>query len=242
MEYFMHTSETIPSGVGFSHFDATHLMWFAVFVISVVSNCLLFRRLDEPGKKRWQRIVAWLIVLDEVFKMVMLLIGGRYKADYIPLHLCSINIFTILLHCYRPSKLLDNFLYMICVPGALAAILFPSWTKLPLGNFMHLHSFTIHIMLAMYPLVLAINGRLQISWKMIPKCLGVLLLMAVPIYGVNLLLDTNFMFLMEADAGNPLYWFGQNWGSHLLGFPVLITAVLIVMYVPLELYRKIKKK
>ena len=238
----MHTTETIPDNVGFSHFDGVHLTWLAVFVIVVLVNCLWFRKLDEKGRIRWQKTVAYLIVLDEIFKMVMLIIGGRYKADYLPLHLCSINIFTILLHCYRPSKLLDNFLYTICIPGALAALLFPSWTALPAGNFMHLHSFTVHILLAMYPLVLALNGKLEISWKMIPKCLGILIAMAIPIYGINLLLDTNFMFLAEADQGNPLYWFGENWGSHLLGFPVLITAVLIVMYVPVGLYRKIKGK
>ena len=78
---------------------------------------------------------------------------------------------------------------------------------------------------------------------MIPKCLAILGIMAIPIYFINLWLDTNFMFLMEADKGNPLYWFGENWGSHLWGFPVLITAVILVMYGPLELIRKgIKKK
>lgn len=241
MDYFMHTTETIPAGVGFSHFDGLHLSWLAVFAVTVIVNCILFRKLDEKGKKRWQRTIACLIVLDEIFKDVMLIAGGRYEVDYLPLHLCSINIFTILLHTYRPSKLLDNFLYTICIPGAMAALLFPSWTKLPFGNFMHLHSSTIHILLAMYPIVLAVNGRLQISWKMNPKCLGVLLLMAIPIYGINMLLGTNFMFLTEADKGNPLYWFGQNWGNHLLGFPVLIAAVLIVMYLPLELVRKLRK-
>ena len=242
MEYFMHTTETIPAGVGFAHFDGMHLTWLAVFALVVLVNCLLFKKLSAKGKLCWQKVVAYLIVLDEVFKVVMLFAGGRYRAGYLPLHLCSINIFMILLHCYRPSKLLDNFIYTICIPGAIAALLFPSWTSLPVGNFMHLHSFTVHILLAIYPIVLAVNGKLSITWKMIPKCMGLLVLIAIVIYGINLLLDTNFMFLMEADSGNPLYWFGENWGNHLLGFPVLISAVLIVMYVPLELYRKLKKK
>ena len=64
--------------------------------------------------------------------------------------------------------------------------------------------------------------------------------MAVPIYFINLVLDTNFMFLMQADPGNPLAIFEQMWGNHLLGFPVIISGVLIVMYVPLEICRKIK--
>ena len=242
MEYFLNTVETIPDGLGFRSFDMTHIGWLCALVAVVLLNCLLVRKLTEHQVGIWKKIVAFLILLDEVFKVCMLVLGGNYSVSYLPLHLCSINIFVILLHAFKPTKLVDNFLYTVCIPGALAALLFPTWTELPVGNFMHLHSFTVHILLAMYPLVLAISGKLKITWRMIPKCLGLLLLMAVPIYLVNMLLDTNFMFLMEADAGNPLYWFGQNWGNHLYGFPVLISAILIVMYLPLELIRLLRKK
>lgn len=242
MEHFLNTVETIPDGLGFHSFDLTHIGWLCALAVAVLLNCFLFKKLTEHQAAIWKKIVAFLILLDEVFKVSMLVLGGNYSVSYLPLHLCSINIFVILLHAFKPSKLVDNFLYTVCIPGALAALLFPTWTELPIGNFMHIHSFTVHILLAMYPLVLAISGKLQISWRMIPKCLGLLLIMAVPIYLVNMLLDTNFMFLMEADAGNPLYWFGQNWGNHLYGFPVLISAILVVMYLPLELIRLLRKK
>jgi len=173
--------------------------------------------------------------------MGFLFIGGNYTWDYLHLHLCSINIFLIALHAWKPSETLGNFLYTICIPGTMAALLFPSWTKLPVLNGMHLHSFTVHILLALYPIVLTVSGQIKPSVKMLPKCMGLLALMAIPILGVNLLLNTNFMFLMEAEPGNPLYWFGQNWGSHLWGFPVIIIAVLVVMYLPVELLRKRKK-
>ena len=109
-------------------------------------------------------------------------------------------------------------------------------------NFMHLHSFTVHILLAMYPIVLGTAGELAPTWKQLHKYLGLLVVMAIPIYIVNLLLDTNFMFLMSADPGNPLYIFEQLWGSHLLGFPVIIGAILIVMYIPMELWRHFRAK
>ena len=95
MEYFMHTTETIPAGLGFSHYDGLHLTWLAVFVGIVVLNCLWYRNMSEKGRNRWRKIVAILIVLDEVFKDVMLIAGGRYTPAYLPLHLCSINIFII---------------------------------------------------------------------------------------------------------------------------------------------------
>lgn len=242
MKYFLDTVETVDSNMGFSHFDGMHLAWLALFVIITVVNCVWYRKLGTAGKSRWKKTVAILIVANEIFKMAMLAIGGRYELSYLPLHLCSINIFVIAIHAWKPSKLLSGFLYTVCIPGAIAALLFPTWTELPILNFMHLHSFTVHIELAMYPIVLAVAGELAPSVKQLHKYLLLLVVIAIPIYGINLLLDTNFMFLMSADPGNPLYLFEQMWGNHLYGFPVLIAAVLIVMYVPLEIYRAIKNK
>lgn len=242
MKYFLDTVETVKDGLGFAHFDGLHLIWIFVFLIVTAVNCLWYHRLGDRGKERWKKTVAILIVADELFKDLMLIIGGRYDVSYLPLHLCSINIIVIAIHAWKPTKLMSGFLYTVCIPGALAALLFPTWTSLPVLNFMHLHSFTVHILLAMYPIVLAVNSELAPSFKQLHKYLLLLIAMAIPIYGINLLLDTNFMFLMSADEGNPLYLFEQLWGSHLYGFPVLIVAVLIVMYVPLEIFRMFRRK
>ncbi len=242
MKYFLHTVETIEEGLGFSHYDGLHLSWLALFAILTVLNCIWYRKMSDSGKARWKKGMALLIISNELFKMAMLAIGGRYSFGYLPLHLCSINIFIIAIHAWKPSKLLSGFLYTVCIPGAIAALLFPTWTSLPIFNFMHMHSFTVHIELAMYPIVLAAAGELNPSVKQLHKYLLLLVIMAIPIYGINLLLDTNFMFLMSADPGNPLYMFQELWGNHLYGFPVLIAAVLIVMYVPLVIFRRLRKK
>lgn len=240
MQYFLDTTETIPASVGFAQFGRLHLVWLFLFVATTVANCIWYRKMGSLGRKQWKRTIAFLLLFDELFKMAMLAVGGRYTYSYLPLHLCSINIFLILLHVFRPNKTIGVFLYTVCIPGALAALLFPSWTALPLGNFMHLHSFTVHILLALYPIVLFASGELRPRAKDLPKCLALLIVMAILIYGINLLLDTNFMFLMQADPGNPLLLFEELWGNHLYGYPVIISAVLLVMFLPLELYQKFK--
>lgn len=242
MQYFLETTETVTDGVGFSHYDMLHLIWLAIFALVTVLNCLWYRHLGMSGRDRWRKTVAVLLILDELFKVVMLVIGNRYLPTYLPLHLCSINIFMIAIHAWKPSKLIAGYLYTVGIPGAMAALLFPTWTSLPLANFMHIHSFTVHILLALYPIVLGTAGELAPQVKKLPQYLLLLVAMAIPIYGINLLLDTNFMFLMYANKGNPLYIFEQLWGNHLYGFPVLIAAVLLVMYVPLVVFRKIKSK
>jgi uncharacterized membrane protein YwaF len=234
----MDTVKTIPKGLGFSHFDGTHIGWLLLCAVVTLGNALWYRKLSEQGRRNWRIVMACLLFANEVFKHTMLLIGDRWTVNYIPLHLCSINIFTIGYHAFRPNKTLNAFLYTVVIPATLAALLFPTWTELPVLNFSHLHSFTIHICLLMYPIVLTAAGEIRPDPRNIPQCLGMLALMAVPALGANLLLGTNFMFLMEAEKGNPLYLFQQMWGNHLYGFPVLITAVLLVMYIPVILVRK----
>lgn len=242
MNYFLDTTETIPDNVGFSMFGGIHIAWLVFFLIVVVMNCFLYNSLQLKGRCIWRKVVAGLIVLDELFKMAMLAFGNRYTLSYLPLHLCSINIFIVAIYTFKPNTTIGAFLYTVCIPGALAALIFPSWSSLPFGNFMHMHSFTVHILLALYPIVLCVGGDIKVDVKSIPKCLLMLVCMAIPIYIVNLLLDTNFMFLMYADEGNPLQIFKQLWGSHLLGYPVIIAGVLIVMYMPVLIFKKISER
>ncbi len=242
MELFWETTKTIGKGKGFAHFDLTHILWLVGFLTFTVFICIAYKKCSEKGRSVLRYILAALLLADELFKIIGLVTHGNYTVNYLPLHLCSINIILITIHAIKPSRLLGQYLYTIGIPATIMALLFPTWTKLPVMNFMHIHSFTVHILLAVYPIMITFGGDVRPRAKDIPKCLAILIGMAIPVYFLNLIFDTNFMFLMEADKGNPLYVFEQLFGHHEIGFPILAGAVLVVMYVPLGIYRKIKEK
>ena len=152
MTYFWETVDTIAPGLGWPHFGPFHLAVLAVFLLLGAVLCRGYCGMDTDKRRRWRRTVALLLVADELFKDFGLLYGGNFSLDYLPLHLCSINIFLIVLHAWRRPKLLDTFLYFVCLPAACAALLFPTWAPLPPLNFMVIHSFTVHFLLALYPL------------------------------------------------------------------------------------------
>ena len=223
MKYFLDTTGTIPDNVGFAHYDALHITWLV-------------------AASKTRKALAAALILDELWKMFWLTVGHRYELEYLPFHLCSINIFIIAYHCFRPNKTLDNFLYIVCIPGALAALLFPSWTALPFANFMHLHSFTVHTLLVAYPVVLLVNGDITPTIKALPKCLGLLAAFGLFALLFNIAFDVNFMFLMYAEPGNPLYIFEELFGHHWIGFPVIIAGLIVVMYGVPAIYRQLKIK
>lgn len=241
MEYFIDTIETIPEGQGFKLLGPLHLGWVVAAILTFVLVSLYYKKLDDEKAVKFRKTIAWLIVIDELWKDFWLFVGGRFLVTYLPFHLCSINIFVILYHAYKPSKAVENYLYTVGIPGALMALFFPTWTSLPLFNFMHLHSFTIHILLILYPIMLLVRKDFRPEVNTIPKSLAILAGLGVIALCINLLLGTNFMFLMFAPKGNPLYFFYQLTGSHLVGFPVMITLLLIVMYAPVVLLNKRQK-
>ena len=245
MKYFFETVGTIEDGVGFSHFDSCHLLWLLGFVIFTVTMTFVYRKSCEKTRKTIRWVLVALLIADEVWKWAWLLITGTATPSYLPFHLCSINIFLITAYTIKPTKAVANFLYMAGIPAALIALLTPTWTELPLMNFMHLHSFTVHILLAAYPIMLTAAGDIKPSVKDVPRSLALLFGLAGVALVANLIFDTNFMFLMEPEKGTPFVWFDKNLGSYLWAFPIILSAVIFVMYLPvylIERKNKIKKK
>lgn len=72
-----------------------------------------------------------------------------------------------------------------------------------------------------------------------PLHLGWLAAVAV---GANLLLDTNFMFLMHPDVVGLLIWFEEHWGSHLYGLAAIMAVLLVVMNIPTAVLDAKEKK
>ncbi len=232
MQYLWETTGSIESGVGFRMFGRCHWGWLLAGALFVAACALLYRRLDGSARRRMRFLAGGAVIADELFKMAILFIGGHFTVNYLPLHLCSINVFLVAWHMFRPSRTLDNYLYLICVPGAMAALLFPSWTALPLANLMHIHSFTFHILLVCYPVMLLAAGEIRPELRTLPK-VGLLLACLAGIAALaNEILGTNFMFLSEASRSNPLYWFKQHMGHHLWGYAVIAPVLVLGMYAP----------
>ncbi len=98
MTYFWETVDTIAPGLGWPHFGPFLLAVGAFFVVPGAVLCRGYGGMDREMRRRWRRTVALLLVADELFKDFGLLYGGNFSLDYLPLHLCSINIFLIVLH------------------------------------------------------------------------------------------------------------------------------------------------
>lgn len=71
------------------------------------------------------RAVFVLMLADEFMKQTVLLYTGQWNVTYLPLHLCSINIFVCWYDAIHQSRWSKEILYALCIPGAVVAMLSP---------------------------------------------------------------------------------------------------------------------
>lgn len=239
---FFITNDNLPEGVGFQTFDLTHIIWLLAGILFCIAACVFYRKLSAHRQKIALKVLGTYIFLQEMLKNLVLIILGEFSWGYLPFHLCGINILLITFDTFIQTKTVRSFLYYFAIPGAALALLFPNWTETPVWNFFHIHSFTIHFLLVLYPLLLVTTNQVSTDFKSALKGVALLVAMAIPVYGLNLLWGTNFMFLMKPDSGNPLELFEKLLGSHLWGFPILLPVVILIMYLPARLLQKQRVK
>ncbi len=237
---FFATKETVPEGVGFRTFDITHLTWLLFITAAIVITMLIYKKASVHKRNIMRITVGCIVVGIEIIKDIIAIVLGYFEAGHLPLHLCGINVLLILFDLIKPTKTVRHFLYYFSIPGALLALVFPNWTVLPCMNLSNIQSFLIHAFLVLYPIMLIADGEVTAKFSAMLKGVALLIGMAIPIYFINLALDTNFMFLMEPETGNPLGLFEKYLGSHLWGFPVLLPLVMGLMYLPVFIINKVK--
>ena len=130
MEDFWKSVQTIQAERGadyraFPLFGAVH--WAELLVVLCA---MIYRRCREMTRQQILRAVFVLMLADEFMKQAVLLYTGQWNVTYLPLHLCSINIFVCWYDAVHQSRRSKEILYALCLPGAVVAMLSPSWQRL----------------------------------------------------------------------------------------------------------------
>lgn len=233
-EYLFYSADNIPDGVGFSLFGMGHLIWLCSIGLVIALVCGKYRKADAVGRQKIRRTVSVLLIADELLKIIVLSAIGYYDASYLPLHLCSINIFICLWYTLHPNKMAAEILYALSIPGALVALCSPTWVELPFVNLMSFHSFSVHGLLILYPMMLLTSGEHRPNIRRFWMPLVFMLVLSPGLYAFNTVFDTNFMFL-NGTADNIVLETIESIVTpkfYILGLVSLVMIVWFFMYLP----------
>jgi hypothetical integral membrane protein (TIGR02206 family) len=240
MNMFFDYSSNLTPGAGFSCFSFGHFVWLAVGCL-LISSLAYFYKVHKKERRLLTFAVAALALSLELGRAALLLHLGLYDRGRLPLHLCTLSIYLCFFHSVHPGKTLGQFLYAFSLPGAVFALLFPDWADYPAWHFVTVSSFLLHFLMVLYPLMQVLTGDIKPDAKQLPRVLLMMLCLAVPIYFLNLSLDTNYMYLNYPLVATPLMLFSSlGRPGYLVVYPLLVSLIWLILYaIPAAIKRHI---
>lgn len=242
LDYFFSDPDEIPEELLWHAYDKVHLIWLASIVLVCVISCIVFRRVAPEKQDKVLKVFAVGFVVHEIIKDLLHWYAGTFGLEQLPLHFCGISIMFSLWYAFRPNDLNGAYVYGMSFPGAICALLFPNWTNHPWWHFSSLCSFTIHAELVIFALMAVSGGCLYPKLRVVPKLAGVIIAMAIPIYFLNKMWGTNFMFISDPSPGSPLMPLHDMFGNgYIVAAFVLMVIVWLILFIPWEVYARKKK-
>ena len=212
--FWAHKDSLAAQGVkGFSAFSLPHLLWLLFCLAVVALFVVIYRRSGDQRRDNLRKGIALFLILFEFFKLCVITLTGAPIASYLPLHICSFALFSILIDALWPqNRFFKQLMAFMFLPAAAIALLFPTVTGYPPLSFYPIHQFLVHSAIAAYIIAEYASGGIGPRYAGLWLSLLVTALLAALIYPINNAFGTNYLFLAR-HSNNPalkLIWGGDR--------------------------------
>ena len=263
MKDFFRYITDIPAGSGFDMFGACHIIWLSVIAVFTLIlsyiytgagngydelNAKALKKQDTAGihrnrskQDRIRLFIGVIMPVISIYRDGVLILTGHFDRFYLPLHLCGMALWIGALYCFTRWRFAGVVYVLLCVPGALSALIFPDWVDYPFWNYMHIHDFISHGLIVAWGICLLLAGEVVPQWRefWMPVLFGITgIIILTP---VNNWLGTNYWFLEEPSAGSPLVPImnitGKEW--YVAGYVLFVAVVVLVWMAVIRIVRHI---
>lgn len=230
MKKFFGFQTDYPVGSGFELYGFEHLMWLFVIGFFCIVSTKWYLQMNNHRRKYVSVLFGSLLPLMGIYRDVVLMVTGHFDRAFLPFHLCSMALWIGAIYVWTRNRFIGVVYLLLCVPGALSALLFPDWSMYPFCNFMHIHAFLSHGGIVCLGVWIFCSGELRPAWKDIwmPVVFGLAgILMMWPI---NHYLGTNYWFVSSPSPNSPLIFIADLCGNqwYLLGYIVFCFFIIIL--------------
>lgn len=229
-----------PEGAySWQHLTFVGLMLTVMTVLAV----WLGRRYRGGDTRLQNRVLIWAALLIDSFELVKIAIACWSSAVAgdpwydgilynLPLFLCSIQLITIPLAAFTKGRLKAAAMDFVAIFGLLGAVLgtvgaAQNYSCYPVLGFDNVVSAITHCLSGFAALYILVAGLSDLTRRTLPMTLAILLGFGGAAYGINHLIDYNYMFLTAGD-GTPYDILYNLVGGSPLWYPLGVMALFLV--------------
>lgn len=225
-----------PEGIEFRMFGPPHLAALGLVLAVNMALVPLRRVLGEGGRRAFRLgLVALIGVAFLAHAVWRALVGFWDVRTDLPLHLCDLTAVLSLILLLTRSRWLYDFVYFLGVGGAIQALV---TSNVGIYGFPHLYFFTsmiIHGGIVTTGLYFTVVEGYRPTWRTLGRVAGYMFLYTAAIFGLNLLLGSNYLFIAHRPEFPSLIDALGPWPWYVLGLVGVGLASLVLLYLPFAL-------
>jgi hypothetical integral membrane protein (TIGR02206 family) len=218
--------------IEFHSFGAQHLSALTVFALCMLATVWCIRNFDERQNLLFSRRISIFLVITVVIFSAIKIYFNRFNLLIdLPISLC--NLFAVLapLLFWRPNQRRLEVIYFLVMAGTLQAMLTPDlYVGFPSNEFFKY--WIVHGGLV----VLVIHNIF--AFQMYPRLKGILItfgwlnVYSLALYGLNLLMGANYLYLMHKPGNASVLDLLGPWPLYILVGELLAMVFFALFYLP----------
>ncbi len=225
----------MTSSPTFELFGTAHLLVLTGTLALALLTARAPKRTDVGGLAR---SMAWVLLLTAVLKPILYL--GIYEqpvAQSLPLNLCRINEFFCAYMLLARSYRIFEIAYFLSIAGSTSALLTPDLLQgFPDPRFV---TFFLGHGLSVIAVFYAVFGfGFRPTLRSVGKIMVFLAAYTATIAAINLLLDSNYLFLSRKPEGASILNFLGPWPVYVLAMFAIAVIACLLCYLPFAFRRK----
>lgn len=224
----------------FTFFSIPHMVTLFLFFLT----CFLFVYYRE-NLKSYQNIIKWTLfttlILCEVSFHLWLIVTKQWEVADLPLQLCSLSTFLSLFLFLKRNQKVFNLLFFIGLLPAILSMVTPDIVY-QFPHFRFLKYFLHHSAIPLAVLYFILFEGYRVPRKAVVTSYLILNVIAVPIFFLNLWLNTNFFFLANPSETETLLSFFGSGIMYYISLEIAAVVVFIITYIPMEILQRRENK
>ena len=225
-----------------------HILLVSIFVISAITLAIILGKINKnKDYSKKNKVLIWAAIIIDTFEIIKIIIGSINSPDYwkmsLPLFLCSIQLIALPLAAFSKGRLKEASLDFVFIFGLFGGVLgtvgaAQNYNYYPAFSWPNVVSSITHTISAFASLYIGLSGMVSMKKKNIVFTYSIMLGFSVAAYIANILLDYNYMFLMDHDQTPYIIFYNLVDGNPIL-YP-LIVVLLFIVYITIFYYLYLK--
>jgi hypothetical integral membrane protein (TIGR02206 family) len=223
----------------FTFLSMPHVITLVIFFLT----CFLFVYYRKQLQSH-QPIIKWtlfsILLLSEVSYHLWRVLTGQWEVADLPIQVCSLSTFIALYLFFKNNKKVFNLLYFIGIIPPILSMVTPDIVY-QFPHFRFLKYFIHHSAIPITVLYFILFEGYRVPRKAVLTSFLTLNIIAVPVFFLNKILDTNFFFLANPSETKTLLWFFGSGVKYYVNLEIVAIVVFIITYLPMGILLKREK-